>query len=233
MGRVKEEGEGVAVCISKSVHVKPIDVVITGLLEIMFFKIAINPDDRLIQRATAGVLDAVLSTDEHQRCSVFLITDAASSHQSVMDLTKVSGVGGGVGVFRTTMDVLDGNGTRWQLPQLLHHARKVRRESRCVTVVVVSDDLAFLAAFAQWSLNEHLLVWSTRLLVVTGRPLQHLQVLHRLLFITNSMLLIIEDSLDNFSYNVSILGRGKIYFRSWNFSRYAASLAACVMRREL
>nr|XP_045603409.1 uncharacterized protein LOC123761426 [Procambarus clarkii] len=119
-----------------------------------------------------------------------------------MDLTKVSGVGGGVGVFRTTMDVLDGNGTRWQLPQLLHHARKVRRESRCVTVVVVSDDLAFLAAFAQWSLNEHLLVWSTRLLVVTGRPLQQLQVLHRLLFITNSMLLIIEDSHDHFRCGV-------------------------------
>ncbi|XP_069160497.1 uncharacterized protein [Procambarus clarkii] len=46
----------------------------------------------------------------------------------------------------------------------------VRQVSWCVTVVVVSDDLAFLAAFAQWSLKDRLLVWSTRLLVVTSLP---------------------------------------------------------------
>ncbi|KAG7162376.1 putative olfactory ionotropic receptor IR4-like 9 [Homarus americanus] len=37
----------------------------------------------------------------------------------------------------------------------------LRQVSWCVTVVVVSDDPAFLAAFAEWSLKGRLLVWST------------------------------------------------------------------------
>ncbi|XP_069164225.1 uncharacterized protein [Procambarus clarkii] len=160
--------------------------------------VPIHDDDDLTPGAMAGVLDAVLSSDEHPRCSVFFITDAASSHPAVTHLIKVLRVGGGVGVFMTTAVALDGNGTRWQLPQLLHHARKVRQESWCVTVVVVSDDLAFLNAFAQSSLHDHLLVGSTRLLVVTRLRLHQLQLLHRLLFITNSMLLITEESLHGF-----------------------------------
>nr|XP_045611872.1 glutamate receptor U1-like [Procambarus clarkii] len=82
------------------------------------------------------------------------------------------------------------------------HGQQVRQESWCVTVVVVSDDLAFLNAFAQSSLHDHLLVWSTRLLVVTRLRLHQLQLLHRLLFITNSMLLITEESLHGFRCGV-------------------------------
>lgn len=39
--------------------------------------------------------------------------------------------------------------------------------SWCVIVVVVTDDPAFLAAFAHWSLRGRLLVWQTKLLIVT------------------------------------------------------------------
>ena len=44
-----------------------------------------------------------------------------------------------------------------------------------MTVVVVSDDLAFLTAFAELSLEHRLLVWSTRLLVLTRLSLQQVR----------------------------------------------------------
>ncbi|MPC18179.1 hypothetical protein E2C01_011055 [Portunus trituberculatus] len=44
-----------------------------------------------------------------------------------------------------------------------------------MTVVVVSYNLAFLVNFAEWSLKDRLLVWTTRLLVVTSLTLPQLQ----------------------------------------------------------
>nr|XP_045612753.1 glutamate receptor-like [Procambarus clarkii] len=73
----------------------------------------------------------------------------------------------------------------------------VRQASWCVTVVVVSDDLAFLAAFAHWSLKGRLLVWSTRLLVVTRLHLHHLQGLlssHWTFSMMNAMVLVLDES---------------------------------------
>ncbi|KAG7162386.1 Glutamate receptor U1-like 8, partial [Homarus americanus] len=61
-------------------------------------------------------------------------------------------------------------------------------------MVVVSDDPVFLAAFAEWSIQGRLLVWSTRLLVVTRLPLPELHHLHKLLSMTNSMLLVVDDT---------------------------------------
>ncbi|XP_069169876.1 uncharacterized protein [Procambarus clarkii] len=87
----------------------------------------------------------------------------------------------------------DANVTLTQLSRVAAEARRVRQVSWCVTVVVVSDDLAFLTAFAQLSLKGRLLVWSTRLLVVTRLPLHHLLVLRELLSVTNSMLLVVEN----------------------------------------
>ncbi|XP_069190864.1 uncharacterized protein [Procambarus clarkii] len=157
-----------------------------------------SPQDKHASaRTMAGVLDDVLSPEHHPRCSVFFIIDAASSDPSTIALMKVLRVPGGVGVFTAAADVLDGNVTLQQLPQVLSLARKLRQVSWCVTVVVVSDDLTFLATFAQWSLKGRLLVWSTRLLVVTRLPLHHLHHLHTLLSNTNSMLIIYEESLDS------------------------------------
>nr|XP_045610236.1 probable glutamate receptor [Procambarus clarkii] len=145
-----------------------------------------------------GVLDAALSTHDHLRCSVFIFTDAAFSDPSTIALLEQLRIPGGVGVFTVPDDISHGNFTHWEFLLVLSQARKVRQVSWCVTVVVVSDDLAFLTAFAQWSFKGRLLVCSTRLLVVTRLPLHHLQVLHGLLSMTNSMLLIIHDSLDSF-----------------------------------
>ncbi|KAG7162374.1 Glutamate receptor ionotropic, kainate 2-like 8, partial [Homarus americanus] len=70
----------------------------------------------------------------------------------------------------------------------------LRQVSWSVTVVVVSDDPAFLAALAKWTLKGRLLVWSTRLLAVTRLPLPELQHLHKTFSMTNAMLLILENN---------------------------------------
>lgn len=44
-------------------------------------------------------------------------------------------------------------------------------------VVVVSHDVTFLDAFAEWSLRGRLLVWSVRLVVVTQLDLLQLRTL--------------------------------------------------------
>nr|XP_045600082.1 probable glutamate receptor [Procambarus clarkii] len=101
----------------------------------------------------------------------------------------------------------------------------LRQVSWCVTVVVVSDDLTFLATFAQWSLKGRLLVWSTRLLVVTRLPLHHLHHLHTLLSNTNSMLIIYEESLQSIRCGVylqvpySPLGAHALRVASWTPQR--------------
>ncbi|KAK3884240.1 hypothetical protein Pcinc_011516 [Petrolisthes cinctipes] len=54
---------------------------------------------------------------------------------------------------------------------------QVRKMSRCSVVVVVSESRTFLATLANWSLKGRLLVWATRLLVVTRLTLPHLHSL--------------------------------------------------------
>ena len=49
--------------------------------------------------------------------------------------------------------------------------------SWCTVVVVVSHDPAFLVAFAEWSLRGRLLVWATKLVVVTRLALPNVQAL--------------------------------------------------------
>ena len=71
---------------------------------------------------------------------------------------------------------------------------QVRQASRCVTLVVVSDDPAFLASFAHWSLKGGLLVWSTKLVVLTRLPLQRLHHLHHLLSSRNAILLLLHPT---------------------------------------
>ncbi|XP_071524208.1 uncharacterized protein [Panulirus ornatus] len=82
------------------------------------------------------------------------------------------------------------NTLRYSFPATLNRLRQL---SWCMTVVVVSDDPAFLAAFAQSSLKDRLLVWSTRLLAVTRLPLLELQDLHTTFSMLNAMMLIIDD----------------------------------------
>nr|XP_045587465.1 uncharacterized protein LOC123749422 [Procambarus clarkii] len=146
--------------------------------------------------ATARALQAVLSSESDSHSSLVFFTDGGywptAVFKEFMSLTR-SRIP--VSLFELAFHSPGANLTQAQFSWMTVEAERVRQVSWCVTVVVVSDDLAFLTAFAQWSLKGRLLVWSTRLLVVTRLPLHHLQVLHGLLSMTNSMLLIVEETL--------------------------------------
>ena len=62
-----------------------------------------------------------------------------------------------------------------------------------VVVVVVSDDPVFLAAFARQAREGRLLVWATRLIVVSRLAPHRLHPLHQTLALTNSLLLVVDD----------------------------------------
>ncbi|XP_045101289.1 glutamate receptor U1-like [Portunus trituberculatus] len=63
-----------------------------------------------------------------------------------------------------------------------------------VVVVVVSDDPVFLAAFAQQAREGRLLVWATRLIVVSRQAPYSLHPLHQTLALTNSLLLLVDGA---------------------------------------
>ncbi|XP_037782033.1 glutamate receptor ionotropic, delta-1-like [Penaeus monodon] len=99
--------------------------------------------------------------------------------------------------------------------------------SECTNVVVLSDDPAFLASFAESSLRGRLLVWATRLLVVTRLPLQELR---RLLSsswsfsMMNAMALLMDgsryQSFGVYSYlPYSPAGAQMVRVASWSSSR--------------
>ncbi|XP_069168866.1 probable glutamate receptor [Procambarus clarkii] len=142
---------------------------------------------------TAEVVVAILGTRSDPRCSVLFLVDDKPSSTSLFTGFMSHRPPWSVTVFEATEGGQNANVTLTKLSRVVAHARRVRQVSWCVTVVVASDDLAFLSTFALWSLKGRLLVWSTRLLVVTRLPLHHLQVLHGLLSSTNSILLIAED----------------------------------------
>ncbi|XP_063871711.1 uncharacterized protein LOC135106524 [Scylla paramamosain] len=84
------------------------------------------------------------------------------------------------------------NGSR--LSQMVTRARQVRVASWMVVVAVVSDDPVFLAAFAQQAREGRLLVWATRLIVVSRRAPLRLHPLHQTLALTNSLLLLVDGA---------------------------------------
>ncbi|KAG7162425.1 putative olfactory ionotropic receptor IR4-like 12 [Homarus americanus] len=155
----------------------------------------INVKDPELLSLASGAVDAVLSRVSRQNCSVLLLTDGTTSSTTVLRVGHSDLVAPwGVGVFEVAVDGQDANVTQAQLSWVVDKARRLRQVSWCVTMVVVSDDPAFLAAFAEWSLKGRLLVWSTRLLAVTRLSLPELHHLHKLLSMTNSMLLIVENN---------------------------------------
>ncbi|XP_063886437.1 uncharacterized protein LOC135114467 [Scylla paramamosain] len=79
-------------------------------------------------------------------------------------------------IFEANVDNMNTNSAD-HLSKLITLARQVRRSSQCTMVVVASFDKEFLVAFAQWSLKLRLLVWTTKLVVVTHLAFTELQAL--------------------------------------------------------
>nr|XP_053655864.1 uncharacterized protein LOC128704756 [Cherax quadricarinatus] len=124
--------------------------------------------------AVGSVLEVVVETT----CSLILLTDGTTSPSSIFEETrKWSGCPWGVSVFQAAAGDLHDNVTITLLSHLLYQARRVRVLSWCVRMVVVSQDPVFLATFAEISLKKRLLVWDTKLLVLTRLSLTQLHTL--------------------------------------------------------
>ncbi|XP_045111734.1 uncharacterized protein LOC123504893 [Portunus trituberculatus] len=84
-----------------------------------------------------------------------------------------------------------------RVKKLISLARQVRLLSWCSRMVVVSLDHDFLGAFAEWSLKGRLLVWTTKLVVVTRLNIPQLQILlpaHWTFSMMNTVFLNIEGT---------------------------------------
>ncbi|KAK7080316.1 hypothetical protein SK128_025430 [Halocaridina rubra] len=83
----------------------------------------------------------------------------------------------GVSVFTFAMNSDGRNESKAALSQIISEARKVRKISWCLSVIVVSEDVSFLKNFAIGALQGRFLVWKTRLLIVTRLKLHQLSSL--------------------------------------------------------
>ncbi|KAG7163535.1 Ionotropic receptor 93a-like 8 [Homarus americanus] len=155
-----------------------------------------------------GGVGAVLEAVSQPTCSLILLTDGTTSPSTILKVESVvRGSPWGVGCFKVEVDGKDGNVTQAIFSRFLRQARQVRLKSRCVRVVVVCHDPVFLATFAEWSVKGRLLVWATKLLVVTSLPLPQLHALlssHWTFSMMNTILLNLEDTPPNLRDRVSV-----------------------------
>ncbi|ROT64336.1 Variant Ionotropic Glutamate Receptor [Penaeus vannamei] len=99
------------------------------------------------------------------------------------------------------MEVSSGQEYNTTMKRLIGHARKqVRQSFRGVTVVVVSEDLDFLSAFAEMADAGRLSVWDNRVLVVTRLERRQFLGLMKDLWLfsmLNTMLINMDDDADD------------------------------------
>ncbi|XP_071540829.1 LOW QUALITY PROTEIN: probable glutamate receptor [Panulirus ornatus] len=141
-----------------------------------------------------GAVEAVLARERPPHCSVILLTDGTTSATTVFTELDRLRIPLGLAVFEVAGEDKSPNMTQTQLSWMVGEARRLRQVSGCVTLVVVSDDPAFLAASAEWSLKGRLLTWSNKLLAVTRQPYQDLPHLYTSFSMMNAMLLIMDTS---------------------------------------
>ncbi|XP_069951462.1 probable glutamate receptor [Cherax quadricarinatus] len=146
--------------------------------------------------AVAGMaVSDVLATVSYPSSIIILLTDGSTSAATLFK-TGLLQLPWGVCILEVKVHSADlTNKTQEAVSKMISDARTLRQQSWSVTVVVVSDDTDFLATFAECSVKGRLLVWSTRLLAVTNQPLPQLHQLRKTFSMTNSMLLVADNSL--------------------------------------
>ncbi|XP_071527026.1 ionotropic receptor 93a-like [Panulirus ornatus] len=132
-----------------------------------------------VKQDVSLAVSAVLEATSQPSCSLILLTDGVTSHSTIVKevSSEISSPWGVTVMEVTAADGQDGNVTLAMLSHLVDLARQVRLGSWCVRVVVVSHDPDFLSSFAESSLKGRLLVWATKLLVVTRLTLPQLHAL--------------------------------------------------------
>ncbi|MPC18113.1 Glutamate receptor [Portunus trituberculatus] len=141
---------------------------------------------------TAGALEAVLSQTSNNDMTLVALTDGRIPHRSIERMLQAL-VSRGVCVFQAEMDGEITNATHARLSHTIEKARQIRVRSLSVTMAVVSQNPAFLAAFAELSLTGRLQMWSTRVIIHTSLPLRVLTGMHKLLSTRNCMLLLANE----------------------------------------
>ncbi|XP_063886373.1 uncharacterized protein LOC135114400 [Scylla paramamosain] len=145
----------------------------------------------------------LLEVTTERFCSIISITDDSASFFAVAEeIWETWRQQRGTAMFQVKAHNQNTNMTH-RLSQLVSLARQVRQSSSCTTVLVVSHDPAFLAAFAERSLKSRLLVWANRLVVVTRLVTTQLQMLltvHWTFSMMNTMFLNMEREPPNMMY---------------------------------
>ncbi|XP_045124009.1 uncharacterized protein LOC123511966 [Portunus trituberculatus] len=170
----------------KTAMARAVALLVAGLLQLVASQRTLLPDNhesQALRSAAASVLAA------HTPClhTTVFVTDAAEGGemlQAPRGLAVLREVDGGK---------VRGNTSKTYLGHMAENIHQMGGAWHCLVVVVVSDDPAFLAAFAHLSLRRHALRWSTRILVLTRLPLSHLGGLHDLLSNRNAMLLHVQE----------------------------------------
>ncbi|XP_069945068.1 probable glutamate receptor [Cherax quadricarinatus] len=134
------------------------------------------------------VVEAVLTSTQH-------------GSYSIIDHLRFPG---GAGFFAAVINGSDFKQRDEHLSLLVDNVKMLRKLSSYTTIVVISDEATFLAAFVKWSVKGRLMVWSTRLLILTHSRLMELQDLHTTLSNLNSMLVIINDDTTNVKCSVYV-----------------------------
>ncbi|XP_042242542.1 glutamate receptor ionotropic, kainate 1-like [Homarus americanus] len=144
-------------------------------------------DSRDTLTVSATVMEAVLSTEKDPRCSFLLLTDGVTSPNTFRMLKKQLQTPCLFGFFEATEDNKD-------VDQVIEAAKRLRRNSWHVTVVVVSDDPTFLTSITSKTVRNSLLVAETRLLAVTRLPLSKLWDLQESFALRNAMLILMDET---------------------------------------
>ncbi|XP_063886376.1 uncharacterized protein LOC135114404 [Scylla paramamosain] len=125
---------------------------------------------------TGGAI-ALLRNPLNASCTIIIITDSTTTSSEVVKDLQGKSAWEQLQVKATFEVNLEKRNTSItdRLSKLIPLARQVRRLSLCSMVVVVSLDHDFLIAFAEWSLKGRLLVWTTKLVVVSRLTIPQLQ----------------------------------------------------------
>nr|XP_053630360.1 glutamate receptor U1-like [Cherax quadricarinatus] len=155
-------------------------------------------------KLTTQVVEDILTQAPHGSYSVIFITDGTMASSTLFMIIDHLRFPGGVGVFEIVTNSEDINMDK-QLSLLVNNVKRLRQLSSHTTVTVISDNTDFICAFVQSSFRLRLLVWSTRLLVVTRSHLMDMQELYTAFSKLNSVLAIFRKDTANIRCNMYIV----------------------------
>ncbi|XP_064107713.1 glutamate receptor ionotropic, delta-1-like [Macrobrachium nipponense] len=127
-----------------------------------------TPHELDLLTASSEVVRDVLQAAPRGGSSIILITDGSTSSEGFLKVIGDLNSSWGTTVLEIPPGIQEANKTREYLSAAIADARRVRQASTDVTLLVITDNDDFLTNFAEVCDDERLLVWSSRLLLVTN-----------------------------------------------------------------